>query len=238
MHEHSILKLDLSQAETCYLLGFFWADCFFGFSKQKNCYEFSFEIKSEDFEKIWLLLQGIGFQKFYTRKRKNSFKSQSNIRLAKKADMIFFEKFGFHQKNLGCPLYFCLSQEMKPFFIKGFLDGDGSISLDKNGLFRVGFNGSKNQSWDFMEDFLKIHEIEFYLYRKDRTSKHESHKQKIHGYSVLEPASIQSKIKLCHILETANIGLTRKIDIYKDYKAFRQEKQKTSKFMKKLNFDF
>lgn len=211
------MKLDLNQEKCCYILGYFWADAYFGKCKNKNVYEFSFEIKTDDFLNVWEYMQNIGFIKYKTRKRKNSNNSQSSIRLAKQKEIKFFEKYKFHLKNEGCPLYFDISEKMKPFFIKGFLDGDGSISLDKNNLFRICFNGHKYQNWDFLEDFCNKRNIKFSIYRKDRISKHKTHKKKIHGYSVLEPTSKENKLKLCESLNL-NVGLTRKLDVYKLYK--------------------
>lgn len=220
---------NLNQEECCYILGFFWADAYFGKGNRKNTYEFSFEIKTDDFLNVWDYLQNIGFSKYKTRKRKNSKNPQSRVRLYRQESLTFFEKYKFHLKNDGCPLYFDIADDMKPFFIKGFLDGDGSISLDKNNGFRVGFNGSKNQSWDFLEDFCNKRNIKFSIYRKDRISKHETHKKEIHGYSVLEPTNRENRLKLCKALDL-NIGLSRKINVYKKYK----ESQDCIKMQKNL----
>ncbi len=233
MHDKFTLNMDLSQPEIVYLIGYFWADCYFGFCKQKNKYEFSFEIKTEDFLEVWPLLQKMGFSKFSTRLRKNSLKSQSSTRNAQQHNMKFFQKWRFDRKSEGCPLYFSLLEDMKPFFIKGFLDGDGSISCDKNNLFRVGFNGPKNQCWDFLEDFCENQNIEFVIYNKDRNPSHISH-TKIHGYSVLEFTKLQSRINFCKLLPI--IGLKRKLNEYEKFKNFRLLSQDKSKFMKKLEF--
>jgi hypothetical protein len=229
--------LDLNQEKCCYILGFFWADAYFGKCKTKNTYEFSFEIKTDDFLNIWSYLENIGFEKYKTRKRKNSKNTQSHVRLYRQESLVFFEKYKFHLKNDGCPLYFDIADNMKPFFIKGFLDGDGSVSLDKNNLFRIGFNGSKNQNWDFLEDFCNKNNIKFEIYRKDRISKHETHKKQIHGYSVFEFTNIENRLKMCDILDL-NIGLSRKIEIYKKYKKNRDETniQKNILKEKRLNY--
>lgn len=225
MHDELNLNLDLSQDYICYLLGFFWADCYFGWSKPKNCYEFSFEIKNEDFVHIWDLLINMGFKKYHTRTRKNSLKAQSSIRLARQKDMEFFEQWQFNKKNLGCPLYFELTDEMRPFFIKGFLDGDGSISLDKNNLFRVSFNGNKEQNWDFLEHFCNFLNIPYAIYRKDRKAAHSSH-TKDHGYSVFEFTKMQDRIDFCKSIESISIGIARKLNIYQKFKVDRLSKGK------------
>lgn len=234
------MKFDLSQAEHCYILGFFWADCWFGINKnasqrrKENSYGFSLEIKTNDFLKIWPILEKIGYKNFKSRLRKNSNNSQSSIRNAKQEDMAFFKKWGFDNKNNGCPLYFELTDQMKCFFIKGFLDGDGSISLDKNNLFRVGFSGNKDQSWDFLEEYCLSKNIKYALYRKDRKKYHISH-TKDHSYSVFEFTDLQNRINLCESLNHINIGLSRKINVYRSFKINRLESQKTNKLLKQLS---
>jgi hypothetical protein len=232
MHDNK-LNISLLQAEHCYMLGFFWADCFFGQCKIKNMFEFSFEIKSVDFSEVWSILQSLGFDKFCQRKRKNSPNQLSRVRLARRIDMDFFEKWNFHKKNDGCPLYFELSDDMKPFFIKGFLDGDGSISLDKNNLFRVTFYGNKMQSWDFLEHFCRNRKISFAIYRKDRKPYHDSH-TKIHGYSVFEFTNMQNRVDFCKHLPL--IGLKRKLNEFFKFKEKRLEYQEKNKAS--LNIDF
>lgn len=235
MHDYNI-KFDLENPSHCYMLGFFWADCYFGFNKVLKIFNFSFEIKHNDFLEIWPILENIGFTKFKTRQRKNSKIQQSGIRAAKKEHMEFFQKYNFHNKNEGCPLYFDLENNNRLFFIKGFLDGDGSISIDKNKLFRVSFNGNKNQSWDFLEHFCEKNNIKFSIYRKDRISKHPSHKIETHGYSVFEFTDLQTRINFCKLLENINTGVSRKINVFKNYKQNRLIEQEKSVFMKKLTF--
>lgn len=233
MHDN-LFYFDLNNEKHCYILGYFWADCFFGRSKRKKL-EFSFEVKTSDFLMVWDILKGLGFKRFSTRVRKNSLNSQSCIRAAQQKRMVFFEENGFLTKTLGCPLFFKLSREMQKFFIKGFLDGDGSISLDKNNLFRVGFNGPKDQNWDFLEYYCKSNNINYVIYRKDRPSHHSSHMKKIHQYSVFEFTNAQDRVNLCKSLENISIGLIRKLNVYKKFKTARLLAG-TSKYGKEIFF--
>jgi hypothetical protein len=233
MHDNIIF--DLQSQEHCYLLGFLWADAYVGSCPSHKHYSFSFEIVEDDFLIIWPLLEKVGFSKFSTRFRKNSKRAQCCIRTATQDNLAFFIDWGFHKKDEGCPLYFHLSPAMRPFFIKGFLDGDGSISLDKNQLFRVGFNGNKDQSWDFLEDFLNDAGIEYAIYRKERKASHQSH-TRTHGYSVLEFTKLQDRVDLCNILSRHNIGLKRKMGVYESFRQERIEKQKTSIYCKQIKF--
>jgi hypothetical protein len=221
------MTIDICNPAHCYLLGYFWADAYFG-QNLKGRWTFSFEIKESDFVIIWEDIKSMGFVKYRNRKRKHSSITQSSIQASKQEDMKFFEFHEFHNKEKGCPLYFILSPKMRKFFIKGFLDGDGSISLDKNNLFRVSFNGPYEQNWDFLEDFCHSHHIVYKIYRKERTSKHNTHKKKIHKCSVLEFTNIKNKLKFCSTLSDVNIGIRRKFEIYDRYKEWYDTKPVSS----------
>jgi hypothetical protein len=217
MHDNKPISFNLDNPEHCYLLGYFWADCFFGKhtkSKTSQHWAFSFEIKTDDFLEIWPNLKKIGFVKFSTRLRKNSHNTQSKITCCQRSFCEFFIQYGFDNKESGCPLYFQIKREMRKFFIKGFLDGDGSISLDKNRRFRVSFNGAKEQNWDFLEEFLRYEGFSFNIYRKDRLR---ADKQKIHSYSVVEILGNEHKLKFCRSLSDIGFGLKRKIGVLKEY---------------------
>ena len=204
------LNFNLNDPIHCYLLGYFWADCYFGKPPSCKGYMFSFEIKEEDFLNIWDLLKILGFSKYRIRSRKNSTTKQCVVTFYKQEYMGFFKKYDFHKKLDGCKLYFDLSEDMKRFFIKGFLDGDGSISLDKNGSFRVSFNGDINQNWEFLEDYFRAYGLKYAIYRKERINKN----GKKHRCSVVEVLKNENKRKFCDSLININIGLRRKINIF------------------------
>jgi len=226
------MNIDINQADSCYLLGYFWADCFFGATNiEKDYYNFSFEIKTSDFIQIWPMLQHMGFEKYSTRKRKNSKNSQSCVRLYQREQLSFFKTYNFHKKYDECTLYFSLTDEMKIYFVKGFLDGDGSISIDKNGLFRIGFNGPYHQNWNFLEHFCNTYNIKYVIYRKERVSRHETHVKNIHKYSVFEFTNRENRLNFCEIFKDINIGLTRKFKVFENYKNWLSSNQKPSRII-------
>jgi len=218
------MNIDLNSKESVYLLGYFWADCYFSIKNNRRV--FQFEIKTEDFLKIWPLIKTIGFEKYNTRLRKNSKNTQSSVSLSKYDKLILLEELNFHKKIEGCDFYENLPQELKPYFIKGFLDGDGSISLDKNNSFRVCFYGAKEQNWNFLISFCNFFDIEYAIYRKERKAHDKSHKKSIHTYSVFEFTNIKNRLKFCQSLQsTSHIGLSRKWNVYEKYKFQREQKQ-------------
>jgi len=218
MHDYNF---DLNDKNFCYVLGYLWADAYFG--RRKEHLSLSLEIVKDDFLEIWPLLQNCGFKTFSTRMRKNSKREQAVCRFGRKEICAHFEEWGFLNRSGECLPYFLIDDKLKKFFIKGFLDGDGSISLDKNNLFRVCFNGKKDQSWSFLEDFCSKNGISFVIYNKDRKRSHESH-TKDHKYSVFEFTKLRDRAEFCELIIDIDIGLKRKLNVYKKWKKSRIEK--------------
>lgn len=231
MHD-KLLNFDLNDPEVCYILGYFWADCGYGGSSEGPI-TFSFEIKTQDFEKVRSIIFKVGFSKIKNRYRKNSPNQLSNVRAYRSKDMEFFENFGFGNRDDDCLLYYALAPHLRKFFIKGFLDGDGSVSLDKNGLFRVTFTGSFDKNWGFLKHFCENLGIRIKIYKKSRKAHHKSH-TKEHHYSVVEIASLQERVNFLSSLP--EVGLERKMDIFKSFSKERLASQESSKFMKKITF--
>lgn len=221
--------INLNNPEHVYIMGYFWADCYFkvlknlkGNKLDKKYKEFirafSFEIKTEDFNKIYYILKDIGFIKFTERFRKNSKNSQSCVRLRDYKKLKILEDNKYYDKFNGCPLYFNLSEELQKYFIKGFLDGDGSICINTGNLLTITFNGKINQSWDFLEDFLNKNNIDYNIYNKSRKACHISHKKELHEYSVVGLYRIIDNVKFCKLFEDINLGVKRKIDVFAKFK--------------------
>lgn len=210
------LDINLQNEFHCYMLGYFWADCYFG-KDSKNKYRITFEILDSDFTNVKEILHTMGFRKCFARKRKNSSNPQSGVKAYGLNKLLFFKESGYDNKINGCPLYFKLDNEMKKYFIKGFIDGDGTICLSKNNSFRVLCYGDFNQNWDFIEDFCNQNSIPFSIYRKERKANHPSHKEKVHRTSAIEIRTKEGKQKFCELINL-DIGLSRKRQIFLDYK--------------------
>jgi hypothetical protein len=211
MHGDTLL-IDLENKFHCYMLGYFWADCYFG-KDSKNKYRLVFEIVQTDFEEVKDILISMGFSKFSTRKRKNSKTPQSSAKMYGINKLTFFKNYKFDDKSNGCPLYFDLSEEMQSYFIKGLMDGDGTICLTKRNAFKVSCCGPYLQNWNFLEDFCIKNNIPFSIYKKIRKANHESHKKEINSVSYLEIRTLAGKKKFCEKI-CSDVGLSRKLKIY------------------------
>lgn len=216
MHGEPI-EFDLENPEHCYILGYFWADAYFG-KDSKNKYRFVFEVKTDDFLVVWPILERLSFPKFFTRQRNNSINSQCAVKKYGINTLRFFQENKFDDKKNGCPLYFKLNKDMRKFFVKGFLDGDGCIYLNKkSNVLKVDFCSCAGQNWDFLKDFCNDLGVNFAVYEKMRPANHSSHKKAFHRVSLFSFNRKNDTFIFCSTLDQCNVGLQRKFAIYRKF---------------------
>lgn len=190
--------------EIAYFYGYLWAD------GHVNDQKFSFEIREDDFLSIWPILQKIGFIGYTTRKRPNSKNSQCCVQSSDKVFVNILKDFGFIDKSSSGPKKILkhLSSEKCSHFIRGYFDGDGCVSLDKNNLIRACVYSTYEYDWSFLENFCKGESVNYSIYRKIRKTNHK--------YSVFEILGISHKMNFLNKLyETCEgIVLKRKYEKY------------------------
>lgn len=133
--------------ELVYLLGYFYAD---GHLLNKKHKYPVLEIVKSDSENIINCLKksNIKYTTSY-RFRKNSKNEQACIRIsAKNTDIELFRSVLADKIEMNNITNYII-KENYPYFLRGFFDGDGCISLTKNHN-RIYFYGSKDQNWLFV----------------------------------------------------------------------------------------
>lgn len=133
--------------ELAYLLGYFYADGYL--LDVKNKYPI-LEIIKSDCENILHCLNILNIK--YTIKyrfRKNSKNEQACIRISAKNLYINLFKNILSDKIEMDNVKKYISEKDYPYFLRGFFDGDGCISLPSRSV-RIYFYGSKNQNWSFI----------------------------------------------------------------------------------------
>jgi hypothetical protein len=198
---HNINEEDvLVKPEWAWFLGYFWADGSF-YSKRGS---WALELKSEDFDEIWHILQSLGFNSFCSRTRQDKY-NQKSIKSSKLAN--FYREFDFDKKSSIPPvkLWNIFSNLQKTLFLRGLFEGDGCFTGDiKNS--RITMNGSKNYNWDFLLDFFQENSIEKpCIERKTRIQKN-----KKRGYSILTWCRKTEKEKIVKLLYSDNIDICLK----------------------------
>lgn len=175
--------------ELNYLLGYFYADgCLCG--KTKGYYYPSLEILRSDSHSVIKCLESI--KSNFTlkhRTRKNSTKDQTCINiLSKDKNINLFKQVMIDKINMKNILS-AIDISYLNYFIRGFFDGDGCISISKSNHSRLYFYGSFDQKWDLLFDIFRQLNIK-YAYQKI-TRKNGLHKSSFicisnkHGINIL-----------------------------------------------------
>jgi hypothetical protein len=168
INANNIIKLDTKEA--CYLLGFLWAD---GYVKRNNN-EIRIKAVSCDLHNIIPVFYKFGYWSNYILNPKKYYRKQKNqeqliISASSKELHHFLVENDFCAKSEVSPskLLSEISDELKPYFFRGWFDGDGGISfletdcgLVKN--FSLSIAGSYSQDWASILDLLKFLNIVFF----------------------------------------------------------------------------
>lgn len=158
-----------------YVLGYFYADGYLKHTKGKWSYPL-LEIVKSDGENIITCLNDlkIKYTKNY-RFRKNSKNEQVCIRISTLDKNIeLFKNILSDKVNMSNILNYIKATDL-PYFLRGFFDGDGCISISKNGVCRLYFYGSFTQNWEAVFTILKKLNIKYTFQQIVRKSgKHKS----------------------------------------------------------------
>lgn len=170
--------INLDDPYSLYLLGYIWADgCITGNRKYKNKYV-SLAIAEEDGVEIIPIINKLKINKdwtYHSYPQKKNWKTIMNIT---NFDWIFaelLERLGFRDKSSNPPstLFSRIKEQNKKFFILGFFDGDGSVSVGCCGeptRISVSFSGPSSQNWNFITDYLTSLGIDYSI-RIDKRDK-------------------------------------------------------------------
>lgn len=196
----------INTPEIAYFLGYFWADGCLGER------QFSLELIEKDFMSIWPILQKIGFKNHHRRKRNNSQSLQCSIGCGQRKFVDLLFSLDCHNKSINSPtkILNIMPNDLKYYFFRGYIDGDGSICLSGKirKTCRISINSTIDYDWSFMENLAKeLNITKFCTERKTR-------KNKTHKYSVITFGSKDSILKLGNYIyqnyDIDRIGLTRK----------------------------
>lgn len=140
--------------ESVYILGLLWAD---GHVRKENkttsisCIESDINEVIPIFLKTgnWMISNSI--KKYFNN---NQVKTQKKISTTTWGLFNILEKYGFLNKSIGCPINLLniIPYNLKKYWFRGFLDGDGCIRLGKKYGSSIVFSGPYNQNWLFLEN--------------------------------------------------------------------------------------
>lgn len=194
--------LDIKTKEVAYFLGFFWADGHIHHYKVKNSnhWRIALEIVEKDAINIKPILDNLGQWVIIKRKRKDSWQETWTFFTANKALYLFLEENGFKDKSLIEPEIILnkIPEDLKKYFWKGFIDGDGHISCKE-----YTYKGSKKRhstfelSGQFGYKWLEIKKLfnllnikKYKIYNLIDKNGHKRSKVKVYSKEVLKLDSI------------------------------------------------
>lgn len=198
--------LEVSQAESAYLLGFLWADGHLsdsGTGRSIRCH-----IVEKDALDLKSTFLKTGIWKFYFEKRqKESWQDQYVICTNNRHIYDFLEENDYKNKTSASPdkILSKIPNHLKHYWWRGYFDGDGNIYL-KWPTTQMTFSGPFEQNWKFAENVFNDLNID---YRINRNISKKNHKS-----SSLRTTKIDSCIKFLDYIykdrEVDHIGLSRK----------------------------
>jgi len=155
--------MDVSTKEFSYMLGFSWADGFLNKSKSLRI-----ECIEEDLVEIENIFMMCGNFKKYIRNRPNR-KTQMRLELNDTKFCSTLANYGYNQKSKlsPCQLLTIIPTNLKPYFFRGIVDGDGCFYSHKEQyLYQFSIGSTYDQDWTYMEKLFKELGIKYTICRR------------------------------------------------------------------------
>lgn len=209
-----------------YILGLLWADGYI-----LPPYSIRLTTTYPDANTFVPLFMKTGKWKYYRKKFKNhpKWKESCIIKTSNKSLNQFLLENDYQSKcEIGAnKILSIIPLQLKYYWFRGFLDGDGNIHTDNKGCHKLSFSSSLNQNWIFLENLCKELNINYSIHKEKRKTGNSS-KFSIYGkYKV---------IKFCEYIYKNryedSIGLERKFNNFLQLKKL--EKKNRFKGVSKL----
>jgi phage anti-repressor protein len=160
---------NINDKEIAYILGLLWADGHVTFANN-NAKTPIIKHSANDLDNIVFkeILKFSGEWNTFTSKNIGSYaKTPKTISV----NWISSRKFGefliknqYRDKNKSPELILNeISDKLKPYWFRGFFDGDGSVTIKNKGHHSIAFTGNEKQDWKFIIDLFK--EIKIFNYK-------------------------------------------------------------------------
>lgn len=161
--------LNISTKEAAYTLGLIWSDGYVPKPKMGNSYRIDIKLVREDVDELKeIVFKTSNIWKLYYYQRENR-KPAGDMTLTSRKLVKFLNECGKYPKSSENydKLLSKMTNEMKIYFFRGLIDGDGCFYKKENSwvtLFSITSN--YKQDWSSVEDFFTKNEIIYYIKRK------------------------------------------------------------------------
>lgn len=196
--------LNIQKPEVAYILGFLWADGYI----IRN--EIRLEIVKDDLDHIKPILESIGTWTYsYRDRNRNGVKTKTSGRAVTSNRKLkeFLACYDYDKKSYvsADKILSKIPNELKHYFFRGFVDGDGNIYPPKK---RITLAGSLKQDWGFISKICDELKIKHNIYCNSNKSTN----------SVVEINGINGVIFGNYIFKGNEFGLKRKSDKFNKIK--------------------
>ena len=191
--------ITIEKPEIAYMLGYLWADGYI----VRN--EIRLEIVKDDLDHIKPILESIGTWTYSYRNRAGNQTSGravvSNKRLVK-----FLKENDYDNKSFmsADKILSIIPNELKHYFFRGLVDGDGCIYINDKFKKRLTISGSFKQNWRYVSNVCNDLNIKYNIYR--RRNEHASSNIELNGF--------HAKTFCDYIYQDKIFGLDRKYNKY------------------------
>lgn len=201
--------------KACYILGLLWADGCINIIKN-NQFTVSLTTTYPDsnhFEKVFL---DTGKWRVYKTKRNPNWKLSVNIVTNNRPLVEFLNRMSYKSKSESADLILSkIPKHLHHYWFRGFFDGDGCITVNKAGSWRICLSGPYEQDWSYIKKLFYMLNIKFIVKQKISNKGHRS--------SVVNICKKSDIIAFTeYIYQNANIdnlALPRKYQKYKKMKS-------------------
>ena len=153
--------LNIQTKEIAYLLGILYADGTIRHTKKRICYPIILSSKSDDANTIYNTIMSTGKWNFYTYKKNNHSISLFTTYNKKIWDFLYENDYYEKSERSATKILSKIPNNLRSYFFRGFLDGDGYIRVKKKIENSVVFTGNSKQNWEFIIDLLKSINISY-----------------------------------------------------------------------------
>lgn len=200
------LETILTYPEICYVLGYIYADG----TVAKNSNLVTLDILTKDMVVIKPFLEILCDWTYYDYDN-SSCQPHTKARMTNVEFRNFLVNCGFLEKSTTCPLdmFNRIPYPLQKYFVRGYLDGDGTIYMSKAKRVAVAFYATHDNDWRLLQQVFEQLNIVGYIYKECRTRGRSSN---------FRTSKKNDVIKFCeYVYENFmedKIGLPRKYDKY------------------------
>lgn len=210
---------NVSSPEVAYSLGIIWSDGCVRYKPDQNRYVTSISIAESDGKEILPILQTWGPWKAYKVKKpldKPNWKTTNHLNLNSKVLAEYLASLGFGSKSLisACKTLNTIPDDLKPYFFRGIIDGDGHIQ-SANSSCKLVVAGSYNQDWKYFIDLCDKLGVKFSIKKTIRHNKKSGKENKGSCFFIFGRENTKRVLDYCYKGSNLDkIGLSRKIERY------------------------